>query len=323
MSGGDQLNKQWTLKSQAHLLSKAEKQGPSALFNCLRNRRLWNSTEIQIQDLAIKAVAKQLGDFYQWVSTRTYECAGQATRIATFRFRIDMSVVDHKEAGVLQRVFDKSPPLQVELNLIPGGRYKIGSKRSIPIAPFLMGRAPIIQRAWDLFEPGDQRRIDNPELAIHGLSWEDADLWLVRAGQGLRLPSEAEWEYACRAGTTGDFYWGPSLNKDHCWMADNSDERPQVSQAHRDKVNAFGLQDTLGQLWEWCWDVYYDDASEGALDERARGDIRGLTSKDRVLRGGCYASSASDLSASMRRKAPQILRDKTVGLRLARTLNLY
>ncbi|WP_414693704.1 formylglycine-generating enzyme family protein [Plantibacter sp.] len=120
--------------------------------------------------------------------------------------------------------------------------------------------------------------------------------WDVTA-DGYRLPTEAEWEYACRAGTTGAHYGDL---RDIAWTAlDDVDsaQPPKVKQP-----NGFGLYDTLGNVWEWCWDY---------LDTARYGDYR-------VLRGGSWSDPPWSVRASVRRgSAPDALIDGT-GLRIAR-----
>jgi hypothetical protein len=310
--------------SAAHMYSRAQLQGPGVLLEGLQDIHLWNSLSTEQQDLAIKAISQQLGSLYQWRDTKVYQSGdGLSCRIACFRYRLDLVALGAKKTPLFDKFNQGCEEFQLDLHLIPGGRYRLGDERSIKIPPFLIGQAPVKQRAWDILEGPHQRRIDLPDLVSHGVSWEDADLWLTRAEGGLRMPSEAEWEFACRGGSSGHYFWGDSFDDSYAWTNRNSGERPQLNDEHESAVNSFGLQDCLGQVWEWCRDQYFEDFSDGPKNERPQGDIAGQNSYERVLRGGCYDSDPKDLTVFSRRGLFQEKRDKTVGFRVARSLKIY
>jgi formylglycine-generating enzyme required for sulfatase activity len=125
----------------------------------------------------------------------------------------------------------------------------------------------------------------------------DSVVWDV-AADGYRLPTEAEWEYACRAGTTGPRY---AALDDIAWYRDNSDER--VHEVGGKQPNAWGLHDMLGNVWDWCWDVY---------DAQVYGTYR-------VLRGGGWSDEHWSCRASVRRRSHPTLTIDDVGFRLARS----
>lgn len=126
---------------------------------------------------------------------------------------------------------------------------------------------------------------------------DGAVAWDVSA-DGYRLPSEAEWEYACRAGTTEARY-GPL--DDIAWYRGNSDERSHEVGGKR--ANPWGLHDTLGNVWEWCWD-FYDPEVYGSY---------------RVLRGGGWFDEHWSCRASVRRRSHPTYAIDDVGFRVART----
>ncbi|GAA1951816.1 formylglycine-generating enzyme family protein [Kitasatospora viridis] len=120
-----------------------------------------------------------------------------------------------------------------------------------------------------------------------------------RSADGYRLPTEAEWEHACRAGTTGPRYG--SLDE-IAWFRDNSAER--VHRVGGRQPNPWGLYDTLGNAWEWCWDVY---------DAEVYGSYR-------VLRGGGWFDEHWSCRASVRRRSHPTFRVDDVGFRIARSV---
>ena len=130
------------------------------------------------------------------------------------------------------------------------------------------------------------------EDAVDGIEW-------VATADGYRLPTEAEWEYACRAGTTGPRY-GPL--DDIAWYRGNSQER--IHEVGGRRPNAWGLYDMLGNVWDWCWDVYDREVYAGY----------------RVLRGGGWFVEQWSCRASVRRRSHPSLRIDDVGFRLARSV---
>ncbi|MFC0504057.1 formylglycine-generating enzyme family protein [Micromonospora costi] len=119
-----------------------------------------------------------------------------------------------------------------------------------------------------------------------------------RSADGYRLPSEAEWEYACRAGTAGPRY-GPL--DDIAWYRGNSHER--IHDVGGKQPNPWGLYDMLGNAWEWCWDIY---------DAEVYGTYR-------VLRGGGWFDEQWSCRASVRRRSHPTLQLDDVGFRIARS----
>jgi formylglycine-generating enzyme required for sulfatase activity len=112
------------------------------------------------------------------------------------------------------------------------------------------------------------------------VSHEAVKVWLRAAGDGLRLPSEAEWEYACRAGTSTLFYWGDQVDPSYCWAQQGLHEVDALV----DRGNAFGLVDVLGNAREWCEDVWNETFDGGPFDHTPM--ATGVSAKGHVLRGG-------------------------------------
>ncbi|MFC4911237.1 formylglycine-generating enzyme family protein [Actinomadura gamaensis] len=158
------------------------------------------------------------------------------------------------------------------------------------------GRLPVENVSW-----WDAVRFCNALSERDGLApvyrvrGEDVE-WDASA-DGYRLPTEAEWEYACRAGTTGPHY---GELDDIAWYRANSDERPHEVGGKR--PNAWGLYDMLGNVWNWCWDLY---------DPEVYGSYR-------VLRGGGWFDEDWSCRASARRRSHPTYRVDDVGFRVAR-----
>ncbi|WP_428966996.1 formylglycine-generating enzyme family protein [Micromonospora fluostatini] len=144
---------------------------------------------------------------------------------------------------------------------------------------------------------------DGTGRGLGGETGDDGDDTVVvawnPAADGYRLPTEAEWEHACRAGTTGPRY-GPL--DEIAWYRDNSAERSHEVGGRR--PNEWGLYDLLGNVWEWCWDVY---------DPEVYGTYR-------VLRGGGWFDEHWSCRASVRRRSHPTYQIDDLGFRVARSL---
>lgn len=153
----------------------------------------------------------------------------------------------------------------LEFVLIPGGTFLMGDREfehtrphAVSVAkPFFLCRTEVTQAAWDRIGGEDERTFHGAELPIEGITGEAVLDWCKRAG--LRLPTEAEWELACRAGTKGRFNCGGNEERlfEHAWLAENS--RRRTHPVARKRTNGFGLHDMHGNVSEWCLAAY--DAS--------------------------------------------------------------
>ncbi|HGY90323.1 MAG TPA: formylglycine-generating enzyme family protein, partial [Planctomycetes bacterium] len=169
---------------------------------------------------------------------------------------------------------------------------------------------------------------DPREFPVDSVSWVEAVAGLKRAG--LRLPSEAEWEYACRAGTSTPWSFGDDerefpkfanladsgSNPPARTTATGNDGFPLVAPVGRLRPNQFGLHDMHGNLWEWCEDRY--GAYPGSARRfRKEHDDR---LKTRVLRGGCFSRLPWSARSADRNRYPQAERMNLWGLRVARSI---
>ena len=158
---------------------------------------------------------------------------------------------------------------------------------------------------------------------VINVSWDDVQryvAWFSRmTGQPYRLLSEAEWEYAARAGTTTLYSFGDdeAALDQHAWYSENSDR--QTHPVGEKKPNAFGLYDMHGNVWEWVEDHWHDNY-EGAPADGSPWVKDGDVSQ-RVVRGGSFYDDPRDLRAANRFTQPRNARNVNVGFRLARTLN--
>jgi formylglycine-generating enzyme required for sulfatase activity len=191
--------------------------------------------------------------------------------------------------------------------------------------PFQIARYEVPQNLWQRVMGENPSRWKGVRNSVEMLSFAQAvqfcekatkllrEAKLVEEAQEIRLPTEAEWEYAARAGTTTAYSFGDDVADlgAHAWYAGNAaGNDPPVGKL---KPNAWKLYDVHGYLWEWCSDVWHD-SYEGAPADGSAWTAGGDATR-RVLRGGSWKDKAEALTSSFRRGAPAELKDDAVGLR--------
>jgi len=182
--------------------------------------------------------------------------------------------------------------------------------------PFEMMVTPVTQALWQAVMGNNPSRFKGPDLPVENVSWDDAQEFIQKLNQmlgtdSLRLPTEAEWEYACRAGTTGARYGELG---EVAWYYDNSDQKTHP--VGQKAPNAWGLYDMLGNVWEWCQDWHGSYPSGPVTDPT--GPSAGSF---RVDRGGSWRNYARGVRAALRGiNLPGIRYGGGVGFRLARSV---
>lgn len=221
-----------------------------------------------------------------------------------------------------------------EMIVIPKGSFEMGSKegarKEMPAhvvtfaVPFAMGTTEVTQAQWKALmhrNPSYFKKCGD-DCPVETVSWEDVQAYIEilneKTGKHYRLPSEAEWEYACRAGDTHR-YCGTADVYNTAWHTENNKvngERTTHSVATK-QANAFGLYDMNGNVSEWVQDGYHDDYVKAPND----GSIWGAEgSRYRMLRGGNFTSDLDQLRPYIRHESDINNRDWTIGFRLVRTL---
>jgi formylglycine-generating enzyme required for sulfatase activity len=221
----------------------------------------------------------------------------------------------------------------VELVWIPGGRFLMGEgtlTHEVELASFYLARTPVTNQQYLKFleqrpefrKPTwwAERRFNQPEQPVVGVSWDDAMAYCEWAG--LSLPTEAQWEYACRAGTMTRYSSGDS-EADLArvgWYASNSSGR--LHAVAELEPNVFGLYDMHGNVEEWCMDTWgrYEVRSPRAGDG-LRYEPVGGTFTHHVIRGGSWGVDARSARSGCRGKYPPGSRFASIGFRPARGIN--
>ena len=187
--------------------------------------------------------------------------------------------------------------------------------------PFYLGTTEITQSQWKRVMGSSPSYFQDcgMDCPVEQVSWDDVQEFVKKLNElegstKYRLPTEAEWEYACRAGSTTRFFYGNDKDKlgEYAWNKQNSEN--QTHPAGQKKSNAWGLYDMYGNVWEWCQD-WYDKGYYSRSPER---DPKGSSSKERVIRGGSWNNGANVLRSAERHNSEPDLRYYSIGLRIAK-----
>ena len=210
-----------------------------------------------------------------------------------------------------------SGSLPMKLDKVPDAKATV----TVNIRSFAIGKTEVTQRQWKAIMGDNPSRfvacgLDCP---VENVSWKDIAQFIrklnQKTGQNYRLPSESEWEYAARGGSTTDtpFADNAAALEEQAWYIANSRKAPRPVASK--KPNAFGLHDLYGNVWEWVEDCFHASYAGLPLDGSAW--TTACTSPQRVLRGGSWSDEASSMR-NRGRYAPEI-RNLITGFRLART----
>ena len=236
----------------------------------------------------------------------------------------------------------------LEMVAIPGGQFLMGSPENEPersndespqhtvtIQPFYMGKFPVTQAQWKAVAALPKVKIDlNPDPSyfkganrpVENVSWDDAIEFCARlsnkTGKPYRLPSEAEWEYAARAGTTTPFHFGETITTDLANYDGNytygsgpkGEYREQTTEVGKFPPNAFGLYDMHGSIWEWCQDAWHDSYEGAPADGTAW--MSENDNNSRLLRGGSWYYDPWDCRSANRYRNARVNGDVNVGFRV-------
>jgi formylglycine-generating enzyme required for sulfatase activity len=277
-----------------------------------------------------------LADQWNWYRTeRPYMMANFRPHVLTPEAETAL-----KPGGTFQECAENCPMMVV----VPAGQFVMGSpdtevgrsadegpQHPVAIArPFAVTQTDVTFYDWDAcvavggcpqVDDSGMGRNDKPTV---GVTWDDAQhyaAWLSQmTGKDYRLLSEAEWEYAARAGTTTVYYWGDAVGKGNadCTDCGSQWDGQQTSPVHSFKPNAFGLYDMEGDVWQWVEDCYHGSYAGAPADGSAWVDAANCVG--RVLRGGSWIDPSTSLRSAIRIRDIPGSRGGNVGLRLARTI---
>jgi formylglycine-generating enzyme required for sulfatase activity len=266
--------------------------------------------------------------------------------LRTFTFEVVMvnerGVQTHVTPGEAQSFVEKLPgEVGLEMVAIPSGRYWMGDEgrmqRDVTVPPFFLGRYAVTQTQWRAVAslPVEQRELEADPSRFKGenrpvehVSWWDAQEFCLRlsklTGREYGLPSEAQWEYACRAGTTTPFHFGETLTtelanyegSDIFAKEKKGSYRKQTTPVGSFSPNGFGLYDMHGNVWEWCEEHGHGDLSKAPKDGSAWIDANAESNASRVLRGGSWLNLPRNCRSASRYFSNPVNRYNGFGFRV-------
>lgn len=256
--------------------------------------------------------------------------------------------IDKCASAIINFIDNLSATQSANMVQINGGTFTMGSPSSeegrhseevqhqVTVNAFYMGKYEVTQKEWRDIVGTSPSNFKGDNLPVEQVSWFDAVDYCIkrsvkegltpaytidgsgdnrsvtwnRNANGYRLPTEAEWEYACRAGTTTPHYSGSSMDNAGWYSGNSENTTHPVGQK---QANAWGLYDTHGNVNEWCWDWWVD------YENGAQTDPTGPTSgSSRVIRGGSWGSSEQNQRSAFRDGTTPSGQHSRIGFRLAR-----
>ncbi|MDB9333517.1 bifunctional serine/threonine-protein kinase/formylglycine-generating enzyme family protein [Nodularia spumigena] len=229
--------------------------------------------------------------------------------------------------------------VSLEMVQIPGVTFTMGSpageaqreddegpQRQVRVPGFFMGKYAVTQAQYQAIMGTNPANFKGEKRPVETVSWDEAVEFCTKLGQRTgktyRLPSEAEWEYACRAGTTTPFYFGETITTDLVnyngnfpyASAPKGEYRQQTTDVGNFPPNSFGLYDMHGNIWEWCQDIYNSSYQGAPIDGTPW--LNGSDNNTKLLRGGSWIFSARYCRSARRLRLARALRSYGVGFRV-------
>jgi formylglycine-generating enzyme required for sulfatase activity len=233
-----------------------------------------------------------------------------------------------------EKIAKQGNSIGMKFTLIPAGEFMMGSedhKGFKPVHkvkinnPFFLGTYPVTQAEWKAVMGSNPSKFKGDDLPVEKVSWDDVQEFIKKlnekeAANKYRLPSEAEWEYACRAGTTTRYSFGDSESKlgDYAWhcgvcIGIMNFIKSKAYPVGQKLPNPWGLYDMHGNVWEWVQDCGHDSYNGAPTDGSAWESGDGA---NRVARGGSWYHLAKYCRSAFRRSIDPSARDYLLGFRL-------
>lgn len=230
---------------------------------------------------------------------------------------IEVQPIPNSENSAIYETFT-SPSTGIEFVLIPAGEFeKLKIKNS-----FYIGKTSVTQRQWKMIMGKNPSHFKGEDRPVEMVSWNEVQKFVKTLNEReltdkYRLPSEAEWEYACKAGTHTKYYFGNEELKlnEYAWYTENSGS--QTHPVAKKKHNPWGLYDMHGNVWEWVQDNWHENYNDAPEDGSAWEDE---DCSYRVSRGGSWYCSAILCRSTSRFKRDPENHISNLGFRLLREL---
>ena len=229
---------------------------------------------------------------------------------------------------------DQAQKVTMELVWIESGCFQMGClagdkecsndetpAHKVCLEGFWMGKYEVTQAQWQAVMGTNPSNFKGANRPVETVSWDDAQVFLKNfrsladfGSLTVRLPTEAEWEYACRAGTQTVYSFGNDPGKlgDYAWYGENSNS--QTHPVGQKRPNPWGLYDMHGNVWEWCADTYFDSYQNAPIDGSMRGNLG--DGKTKLLRGGSWFTLPDDVRSANRGNSSPAFHSYSLGLRL-------
>ncbi len=232
-------------------------------------------------------------------------------------------IISHTTNSARQKIEDLGNDIKLEMVYIPGGNFIMGSPEDkrrkydiespphqVTIQPFYMSKYPITQNQYQTIMGENPSNFKGGNFPVENVTWHNATEFCQRlsekTGKIYRLPSESQWEYACRAGTTTPFYFGETITSELANYNSNytygkvpkTNYRQETTNVGIFPPNAFGLYDMHGNVWEWCLDIWHDNYN-GAPNDGSVWE-KGESINQRVIRGGSWNDNPNHCRSAFR-----------------------
>ncbi|AOC53716.1 serine/threonine kinase [Microcystis aeruginosa NIES-2481] len=288
------------------LVTSEEKRGRLAIALERAEQEGWQWTDVEIPDEEI-----ELETAIQRINNHVIERVGNFITSVVGDSPIppppqQKTLLDNKTP------FTENLPNGVTLKMVnlPAGEFLMGSPDSDPDArsyekpphqvnvnSFAIGKYPVTQAQYQAVMGTNPCHFsNNPQNPVKNVSWDDAQAFCKKlsriTGKTYRLPTEAEWEYACRGGTTTRYYFGDDANQlgDYAWYGGNSQQT--IHPVGQKKPNAWGLHDMIGNVWEWCEDDWHSTYENAPKDGSAWITNYQRANPFKIVRGGSWETSS-------------------------------
>lgn len=228
----------------------------------------------------------------------------------------------------LNSLADETPAGMV---MVPGGCFMMGTDKTfeykmgwfnerekpshkVCLDSFYLDIYEVTQKSWESVKGYNNSPIKGSDLPVSEIDWREAVNYCARTGN--RLPTEAEWEYAARAGSKADNPWGDGIDRDYLWYGGNSYRK--LSPVGTKKPNAWGLHDMMGSVWEWTSDWFSHDYYKESPVDNPKGPKRNSW---RTIRGGSWLDDEDFIHVTVRYEGmSDPTEDYWVGVRCARSI---
>jgi len=299
-------------------------------FRLARTMNIEGLSESEINDFLLKVMREQKAKTKKDEETKAKK--EKETKVKKEADEANAKEAQKKAAMILHKEVEEKADLgagiKLDMVLIPAGKFMMGSQGSevgrksdemqyeVTLTnPYYIGKYEVTQEQWQAIMGNNPSETKGVKLPVTHVSWEDCQEFIKKLNAktigGYRLPTEAEWEYACRAGTTTAYSFGDKITLKDANYSGSAIDAPAVIGSY--KPNAFGLYDMHGNVWEWCEDWFKELPQGTTIDPKGP-----ATSDGRVLRGGSFWWE-STVRSSSRGDFPPTSRNFDFGFRLART----